>query len=62
VAEETFARNPDEYGPEKVVCVHEPRSGLETIVVIDHGAAGPAIGGIRDEIDCSVDVVEARGG
>ena len=37
----------DEYGPEKVVTVYEPRCGLQGIVVIDNSAAGPTMGGIR---------------
>ncbi|MGI9516788.1 MAG: Glu/Leu/Phe/Val family dehydrogenase [Pirellulaceae bacterium] len=37
----------DEYGPEKVVYVYEPRCGLKGIVVIDNAAIGPGIGGIR---------------
>ena len=37
----------DEYGPEKIVYIYEPRCGLHGIVVIDNIAAGPAIGGIR---------------
>ncbi len=42
-----FREIADEYGPEKVVYVYEPRCGLRGIVVIDNTAAGPAIGGIR---------------
>lgn len=41
---ENFA---DEYGPEKVVYVYEPRCGLKGIVVVDNSAIGPGIGGIR---------------
>ncbi len=37
----------DEYGPEKVVYVYEPRCQLKGIVVIDNAAIGPGIGGIR---------------
>jgi glutamate dehydrogenase/leucine dehydrogenase len=37
----------DEYGPEKVVYVYEPRCGLKGIVVVDNSAIGPGIGGIR---------------
>ncbi len=37
----------DQFGPEKVVYVYEPRCGLRGIVVIDNTAVGPAIGGIR---------------
>jgi glutamate dehydrogenase/leucine dehydrogenase len=41
---ESFA---DEWGPEKVVYVYEPRCGLKGIVVVDNSAVGPGIGGIR---------------
>ncbi len=37
----------DEYGPEKVVYIYEPRCRLKGIVVIDNSGVGPAIGGIR---------------
>ncbi|HMP78411.1 MAG TPA: Glu/Leu/Phe/Val dehydrogenase dimerization domain-containing protein, partial [Pirellulaceae bacterium] len=37
----------DDFGPEKVVYIYEPRCGLRGIVVIDNTAVGPAIGGIR---------------
>lgn len=37
----------DEYGPEKVVYVYEPRCGLKGIVVVDNSSIGPSIGGIR---------------
>lgn len=37
----------DEWGPEKVVYVYEPRCGLKGIVVIDNSSIGPGIGGIR---------------
>lgn len=47
----------DEYGPEKVVYIYEPRSGLKGIVVIDNVAAGPAIGGIRMAPDVTADEV-----
>lgn len=47
MAEEVFERFADEYGPEKVVHIYEPRCGLKAIVVIDNISAGPAIGGIR---------------
>ncbi len=47
----------DEYGPEKVVTVYEPRSGLEGIVVIDNSAAGPTMGGIRMQPDVTVEEV-----
>ena len=42
-----FQRFADEYGPEKVVYIYEPRCGLKGIVVVDNISAGPGIGGIR---------------
>jgi len=41
----------DEYGPEKIVYIYEPRCGLKGIIVIDNISAGPAIGGIRMALD-----------
>jgi glutamate dehydrogenase (NAD(P)+)/glutamate dehydrogenase (NADP+) len=37
----------DEFGPEKIVYIYEPRCELRGIVVIDNSSIGPAIGGIR---------------
>ena len=51
---DTFA---DEYGPEKIVYITEPRVGLQGIVVIDNTAAGPAIGGIRMAPDVTTEEV-----
>ncbi len=42
-----FERFADEFGPEKIVYIYEPRCGLRGIVVIDNSSIGPAIGGIR---------------
>jgi glutamate dehydrogenase/leucine dehydrogenase len=47
MTEMVFEKYADEYGPEKIVYIHEPRCGLKGIVVIDNTAAGPGIGGIR---------------
>ncbi len=47
MSELVFDKYTDEYGPEKIVYIHEPRCGLKGIVVIDNTAAGPGIGGIR---------------
>jgi len=41
----------DDFGPEKVVHVHEPSTGLRGVVVIDNVAAGPSIGGVRMALD-----------
>lgn len=42
-----FDQFADEYGPEKVVYIYEPRCGLKGIVVIHNTCVGPAIGGVR---------------
>ncbi len=47
----------DELGPEKVVLLTEPSTGLRGILVVDNTAAGPAIGGIRMALDVTVDEV-----
>jgi glutamate dehydrogenase (NAD(P)+) len=47
----------DDLGPEKVVHVYEPRSGLRGMVVVDNTACGPAIGGIRMAVDVSLEEV-----
>jgi len=52
-----FDRFADEYGPEKIVYIYEPRCGLKGIVVIDNISAGPAIGGIRMAPDVTTDEV-----
>lgn len=44
----------DELGPEKVLLVHEPTSGLRGLVVVDNTACGPAIGGVRLAVDVSL--------
>ena len=48
-----FEEFADEYGPEKIVYVYEPRCGLKGIIVIDNVSAGPGIGGIRMAPDVS---------
>lgn len=45
--ESVFELYADDYGPEKVVYIYEPRCNLRGIVVIDNSSIGPAIGGIR---------------
>ncbi len=45
----------DDLGPEKIVYLHDPKSGLRAIVVIDNVACGPSIGGARMAADVSVD-------
>ncbi len=48
-----FRKFADEYGPEKIVYVYEPRCGLKGIIVVDNVSAGPGIGGIRMAPDVS---------
>lgn len=52
-----FEHFADEYGPEKIVYIYEPRCGLKGIVVIDNISAGPAIGGIRMAPDVTTEEV-----
>lgn len=44
----------DDLGPEKVLYLHDPATGLRAILVIDNVAAGPAIGGTRMAPDVSL--------
>ena len=37
----------DEFGPEMIVHVYDPKTKMEGIVVIDNTAIGPAKGGVR---------------
>jgi len=37
----------DDLGPEKVIQVHDPGTGLKGVLVVDNVAAGPSIGGLR---------------
>lgn len=41
----------DPFGPEKIVQIYDPPSGLRAVVVIDNTALGPAIGGVRVAAD-----------
>lgn len=52
-----FDQFTDEYGPEKIVYIYEPRCGLKGIVVIDNISAGPAIGGIRMAPDVTTEEI-----
>lgn len=47
----------DDLGPEAVVLVRHPGTGVSGIVVIDNTACGPAIGGVRMAEDVTVDEV-----
>ena len=41
----------DELGPEKIIHIYDPASGLKAIVVLDNLSLGPAIGGCRMAAD-----------
>jgi len=45
----------DDLGPEKIVEITEPKTGLRAVLVVDNTAAGPAIGGCRMAPDVSVE-------
>ncbi len=44
----------DDFGPARVIHVHEPRLRLRGILVVDNVAAGPSIGGLRMAPDVSL--------
>lgn len=44
----------DEFGPFKIIEVHEPSVGLRGTLVVDNVARGPSIGGVRMAPDVSV--------
>jgi glutamate dehydrogenase (NAD(P)+) len=52
-----FAHYTDEWGPEKIVHLYEPRLPLRAIVVIDNTALGPAVGGVRMAPDVTTEEV-----
>ena len=43
----------DDLGPEKVIEIYDPSTGLKAILVVDNVAAGPSIGGLRMATDVS---------
>ncbi|MDH3642122.1 MAG: Glu/Leu/Phe/Val dehydrogenase [Gammaproteobacteria bacterium] len=45
----------DDLGPEKVIHIYDPATGLKAVLVVDNVAAGPAIGGIRIAPDVTVE-------
>jgi glutamate dehydrogenase/leucine dehydrogenase len=45
----------DDLGPTTVMHIHEGRTGLRAIVVVDNVACGPAIGGVRMAPDVTVE-------
>lgn len=47
----------DDFGPEKVIHIYEPKSGLRAIVVVDNLSLGTAIGGCRMAPDVTTEEV-----
>ncbi len=47
----------DEFGPEKIIDVYHPKSGMRGFLIIDNSALGPGKGGIRMTPSVSVDEV-----
>lgn len=47
----------DEWGPEKIVCVSDTRTGMRGVLVIDNTARGSGKGGVRMSPDVSVDEI-----
>lgn len=43
----------DDLGPEKIVHIYEPSTGLKAVLAIDNVACGPSIGGVRMAPDVS---------
>ena len=41
----------DDLGPFKVIHVHEPKTGLRGVLVVDNVARGPSVGGVRMAVD-----------
>ncbi len=56
-AQEGVFQFSDEIGPEKVLYVHDPKTKLKGILVVDNTARGPAIGGIRMTSDMTTEEV-----
>ena len=52
---EQMFRYADDLGPAKIIHIHEPRTGLKAVLVIDNVACGPSIGGVRMAPDVSTD-------
>ncbi len=45
----------DELGPEKIIELYDPGTGLKAVLVVDNVAAGPSIGGCRMAADVTVE-------
>ena len=52
-----FDRFTDDLGPEKIVHVYDPKTGMKGMVVVDNIACGPAIGGVRIAPDITIEEV-----
>ncbi len=52
-----FERFIDTWGPEKILCVYDPATGMRGVTVIDNTALGPGKGGIRMQPDVTVQEV-----
>ena len=52
-----FSKYKDEWGPEKIVYVHDEATGLEGVLVVDNTALGPGKGGIRLQPDVTINEV-----
>ncbi len=52
-----FERFIDSWGPEKILCVYDPATGMRGVTVIDNTALGPGKGGIRMQPDVTVQEV-----
>ena len=50
-----YERFCDHLGPQEVVHLHDPVSGLRAIVVVDNVACGPSVGGVRMAPDVTLD-------
>ena len=50
--------NADDFGPEKILIVNNPRTGLKGFVVVDNTALGPGKGGIRMTPSVTVEEVK----
>ncbi|TAL25935.1 MAG: Glu/Leu/Phe/Val dehydrogenase, partial [Nitrospirae bacterium] len=47
----------DELGPQKVIHIYSPKTGLKAIVVIDNTALGPSIGGVRVSLSVTTEEI-----
>ena len=56
-AEALFDSYCDEFGPEKIIYIHDPLCGLKATLVVHNTACGPSIGGVRMAADVSTQEV-----